>query len=42
MVLKDYIKKILISNEGKIEADFYAFTKNKVSIFKSVTKEGVL
>lgn len=41
-VLKDYSEKILITNKSKIEADFHAFTKNKVSIFKPIQKHGVL
>ena len=34
--LKDYSEKIRITNKSKIEADFHAFTKNKVSIFKPI------
>lgn len=30
-VLKDYSQKITITNRSKIEADFRAFTKNKVT-----------
>ena len=35
-VLKDYIKKVTIYNEGKIDADYYAFTRNKISVFKAI------
>lgn len=35
-VLQDYSQKITITNKSKIEADFHAFTKNKVSIFKPI------
>jgi hydrocephalus-inducing protein len=35
-VLKDYSKKLTLTNESKIIADFHAFTKNKVSIFKPI------
>ncbi len=33
-VLREYTKTIIIRNESKIEADFHAFTKNKVSVFR--------
>ena len=41
-MLEDYRQKVTITNKSKIEADFHAFTKNKVSIFKPMIKHGVL
>ena len=35
-VLKDYIEKIIIKNESKIQAEYTAFTKNKESIWKVI------
>jgi len=37
-VLKDYYKTVTIINEGKIAADFYAFTKlpSNKSVFKPI------
>jgi hydrocephalus-inducing protein len=42
VVLFDYPKKILISNQSSIEADFHAFTKNKISIFKPIQRHDIL
>ena len=41
-VLKDYSQKVTIKNRSRIEADFHAFTKNKVSVFKPIQKHGEL
>lgn len=41
-VLKDIKKHLTIVNKSKIKADFHSFTKNKVSIFKPLTKHGIL
>lgn len=41
-VLKEYSRTITIKNESKIEADFHAFTKNKVSVFRPLQKHGIL
>ncbi|EGR28756.1 hypothetical protein IMG5_169530, partial [Ichthyophthirius multifiliis] len=41
-VLQEYSQKITITNRSKIEADYRAFTKNKVSIFKPIQKYGIL
>ena len=35
-VLKDFSQKVVITNKSKIEADFHAFTKNKISVFKPI------
>ena len=35
-VLTDIKKKVTIYNEGKIDADYYAFTRNKISVFKAI------
>jgi hypothetical protein len=41
-VLKKTIRKINITNKSVIDADFYAFTKSKESIFKPFQKHYVL
>ena len=41
-VLTEESKKLTIINRSKIDADFHAFTKNKVSIFKPIQKRGIL
>ncbi|CAD8206755.1 unnamed protein product [Paramecium octaurelia] len=41
-VLKDYSLKLTLTNDSDIEADFHAFTKNKVSIFKPIQKHGII
>jgi len=41
-VLNDKSMKILITNKSSIEADFHAFTKNKVSIFKPIQRHDIL
>ncbi len=35
-VLKNYSQTITLTNKSEIKADFYAFTKNQNSIFKSM------
>lgn len=35
-VLEDYSESVTLKNNSRIEADFHAFTKNKVSIFKPI------
>jgi len=35
-VLEDFYREITIINKSSIKADFYAFTKNKDSIFKPI------
>lgn len=41
-VLKDYTQKVTIVNASKIPAEFYTFTKQKISIFKPLIKHAVL
>lgn len=41
-VLEKHTRKVTILNKSIIEADFYAFTKNKSSIFKPVQRHYVL
>jgi len=41
-VLRDYSQKLTLTNDSDIEADFHAFTKNKVSIFKPIQKHGII
>mgnify|MGYP000931519496 FL=1 len=41
-VLKDYSQKVTIVNASKIPAEFHAFTKQKVSIFKPMIKHAIL
>ena len=41
-VLKDYSRKIIITNKSSIEADFHAFTKTKTSIFKPIQRHDIL
>lgn len=41
-MLKDYPQKLTLTNDSDIEADFHAFTKNKVSIFKPIQKHGII
>ena len=41
-VLNKSTQKIVIKNKSVIEADFYAFTKNKNSIFKPIQKHYIL
>lgn len=35
-VLNKYVEKIVLTNKSVIKADFFAFTKNKTSIFKPI------
>lgn len=42
VVLQKHVKKVTITNKSIIEADFYAFTKNKNSVFKPVQRHYVL
>ena len=37
-VLKDFTQKVTIVNNSKIKAEFHAFTRQKVSIFKPKIK----
>lgn len=41
-VLKDWTKTLRVKNKSPIKADFHVFTKTKNSIFKPLTKQGVL
>jgi hydrocephalus-inducing protein len=41
-VLQKHIRKVTLTNNSIIEADFYAFTKNKTSIFKPLQRHYVL
>lgn len=41
-VLNKYIQKITLTNKSVIKADFFAFTKNKSSVFKPVQKRYIL
>lgn len=40
--MKNYSQTITLTNKSEIKADFYAFTKNQNSIFKSMQKRYVL
>ena len=41
-VLRDYYQKVTIVNNSKIKAEFHAFTRQKVSIFKPKIKHAFL
>lgn len=41
-VLKDYFLKVTVVNNSKIKAEFHAFTRQKVSIFKPKVKHAFL
>jgi len=41
-VLKDYPLKVTIVNNSKIKAEFHAFTRQKISIFKPKVKHAFL
>lgn len=41
-VLKDFYQKVTIVNNSKIKAEFHAFTRQKVSIFKPKVKHSFL
>ena len=41
-VLKDFYQKVTIVNNSKIKAEFHAFTRQKVSIFKPKVKHAFL
>lgn len=41
-VLQKHVRKVTLTNNSIIEADFYAFTKNKTSVFKPLTRHYVL
>ena len=41
-VLRDYPEKLIITNNSKIPAEYTAFTKNKISIWKVIQRHGVL
>lgn len=41
-VLRDFTKKLKITNKSKIPAEYTAFTKQKESIWKVIQRHGVL
>ena len=41
-VLKDYTQTVIVKNTAKIPAEYTAFTKNKVSVWKVVQRHGIL
>jgi hydrocephalus-inducing protein len=41
-VLKDYFLKVTVVNNSKIKAEFHAFTRQKVSVFKPKVKHAFL
>lgn len=41
-VLKDYTQTIVIKNITKIPAEYTAFTKNKISVYKVIQRHGIL
>lgn len=41
-VLKDYTQTLIIKNITKIPAEYTAFTKNKISVFKVIQRHGIL
>lgn len=41
-VLKKYVQKVTLTNNSVIAADFFAFTKNKQSVFRPIQKRYVL
>lgn len=41
-VLETIPRTLTLTNDSDIEADFHAFTKNKISIFKPVQKHGII
>lgn len=41
-MLKNYFLKVFIANNSKIKAEFHAFTRQKVSIFKPKVKHAFL
>jgi hydrocephalus-inducing protein len=41
-VLKDYTQKLVVTNSSAIPAEYTAFTKNKVSIWKVIQRHGIL
>lgn len=41
-MLSQYVQKVTLTNKSVIKADFFAFTKNKNSVFKPLQKRYVL